>query len=272
MARAIGFRSALGVPMLLDGQPIGAVNVTGAQPAMFTDRQIAMLQTFADQAVIAIENTRLFNELQTRTAELGRSVERAEGPRRGRQAQSARPSISTPCSRRSSPTPTSLQGRRQGRSLTTTKRTEELRPVRRSAIRRTSRRPCDAIRSDTEKVSLVERRGTRQPVQVPDIAAEGVYDSRFRNLITGERVSSPAGSAADPRGPGAGGLDMARNNLASFRRQVIDLLTTFASQSALAMQNARLFHQLEIASQHKSTVPRQHVARAAHPAQRHHRL
>ena len=75
MARAIGVRSALAVPMLLDGKPIGAIAVTGTEPGMFTDRQIAMLQTFADQAVIAIENTRLFNELQTRTAELSRSVE-----------------------------------------------------------------------------------------------------------------------------------------------------------------------------------------------------
>jgi GAF domain-containing protein len=61
--------------MLRDGSPIGTIFVNGAQPAMFSERQIAMLQTFADQAVIAIQNTRLFNELQTRTAELGRSVE-----------------------------------------------------------------------------------------------------------------------------------------------------------------------------------------------------
>jgi GAF domain-containing protein len=61
--------------MLREASPIGAIGVVGAEPAMFTERQIAMLQTFADQAVIAIENTRLFNELQARTAELGRSVE-----------------------------------------------------------------------------------------------------------------------------------------------------------------------------------------------------
>src|SRR5262249_10675988 len=75
MARAIGFRCALCVPMLLAGKPIGAVNVTGAEPAMFSERQIAMLQTFADQAVIAIENTRLFNELQTRNRDLTESLE-----------------------------------------------------------------------------------------------------------------------------------------------------------------------------------------------------
>ena len=75
LAQTAGYRSVLSVPMLRDGRPIGAISVTGAEPAMFSESQIAMLQTFADQAVIAIENTRLFNELQARTAELGRSVE-----------------------------------------------------------------------------------------------------------------------------------------------------------------------------------------------------
>ena len=61
--------------MLRDGSPIGAISVAGAEPAMFSERQIAMLQTFADQAVIAIENTRLFNELQTRNRDLTEALE-----------------------------------------------------------------------------------------------------------------------------------------------------------------------------------------------------
>jgi GAF domain-containing protein len=65
----------LSVPMLRDSNPIGTVGVYGAEPAMFSERQIAMLQTFADQAVIAIENTRLFNELQTRNRDLTEALE-----------------------------------------------------------------------------------------------------------------------------------------------------------------------------------------------------
>ena len=69
------YRSGLGVPMLRDGQVIGVIFVGGAEPGYFSERQVELLKTFADQAVIAIENVRLFTELQTRTRELARSVE-----------------------------------------------------------------------------------------------------------------------------------------------------------------------------------------------------
>jgi GAF domain-containing protein len=63
-ALAGGWRSALAVPLLSDGKPVGALAVAKAEPLPFSDRQIQLLNTFADQAVIAIENTRLLNELR----------------------------------------------------------------------------------------------------------------------------------------------------------------------------------------------------------------
>ena len=73
--RVLGYRSVLTVPMLHDSEAVGAITVTRREPGSFTDAEVALLKTFADQALIAVENVRLFKELQARAAALTRSVE-----------------------------------------------------------------------------------------------------------------------------------------------------------------------------------------------------
>jgi signal transduction histidine kinase/DNA-binding response OmpR family regulator len=93
----------------------------------------------------------------------------------------------------------------------------------------------------------------RQPIQVPDITSESAYPSRVRDLMIESGFRAVLAVPLIREDQVMGALTVARTQPGKFPQQVVDLLTTFASQSALAMQNARLFHQLEIASQHKST-------------------
>jgi len=75
LAQTVTYRSIVAVPLLLDGNPIGAIAVARADAEQFPERQIALLQTFADQAVIAIGNVRLFDAEQQRTRELSEALE-----------------------------------------------------------------------------------------------------------------------------------------------------------------------------------------------------
>src|SRR5262245_6328689 len=76
LARRLGFRAILLVPLLREGVAIGSISLRRTEARLFTERQVALLKTFADQAVIAIENVRLFRELEARNQELTQALDR----------------------------------------------------------------------------------------------------------------------------------------------------------------------------------------------------
>jgi two-component system NtrC family sensor kinase len=99
LAQTVNYRSILAVPMLRDGDPIGVIAVPRAQVGSFPASQIALLQTFARQAVIAIENTRLFEAEQQRTRELTESLEQQTATSEVLRVISASPGVD-PCAQR----------------------------------------------------------------------------------------------------------------------------------------------------------------------------
>ena len=84
LTHEVGVRTLLATPLLREGMAIGYIIIRRMEVRPFTDKQIAFLETFADQAVIAIENVRLFQELEERTSELARSVGELKALGRGR--------------------------------------------------------------------------------------------------------------------------------------------------------------------------------------------
>jgi len=251
VAQAAGFLSTLSVPMLREGSPIGALTVTGGKPRMFAERQIAMLRTFADQAVIAIENTRLFDELQARTAELSRSVEELKALGEVGAAVSSTLDLDTVLTTILTHANT-LAGTQAGQIYDYDEITEELRP-------RATAGYTGELNEVLRRNPLTKGEGVtglavvkRQPIQVPDIVIESAYQSRVRDLVLASGFRAVLAVPLIREDQVLGTLTVTRSQPGEFPPEIVRLLTTFASQSALAMQNAQLFHQLEEASQHKS--------------------
>jgi len=252
------FRSVLAVPLLREGKPIGAIGVGRAEAGPFSDNQIALLQTFADQAAIAIENVRLFTELEARTAQLTRSVGELKALGEVGQAVSSTLDLATVLSTIVSHA-TQLAGMDGGAIYEYDEHREEF------YLRASEKYPAELIEA-LHATRIVKGEGalgqlavSGEPVPIRDIADATVYQSRVRKILLRLGYRSLLAVPLLREDRLLGGLVVNRRSAGEFSPQVVELLKTFASQSALAIQNARLFReiedkgrQLEAASRHKS--------------------
>jgi two-component system, NtrC family, sensor kinase len=251
--------TVLAVPMLREGAVIGVLTILRVAVQPFTDKQIELVTTFADQAVIAIENVRLLTELQARTGELTRSVEELQALSAVSRTVSSTldlPTVLTTIVSRAVQLSGAAGGviyeydaATQGFQLQASHRMpEELVEVLRAA-------PVQLGRGATGQAVL-----RREPVQLPDLADEqafSVIQIRAVLLRLGYRSVLAVPLLSEQRILGV--LTVWRQAVGQFPDEVVNLLQTFASQSALAIQNARLFRELEaksreleVASRHKS--------------------
>jgi GAF domain-containing protein len=253
-----GSRTFLFVPLRQRGELIGALVARRIEVRSFTPVQIKLLETFADQAVIAIENVRLFQELQARTQELVRSVGELRALGEVGQAVSSTLDLETVLTRIVSHA-VQLSGTDGGAIYEYDEQSEEF------LLRATDHMEeelINALRANPPRLGdgvISRAAASREPVQVPNILEERAYAPRMRQMLEryGFRASLAVPLLREDRI--IGGLVVRRKSTGEFRPEVIELLKTFATQSVLAIQNARLFReiedkskQIEAANRHKS--------------------
>jgi two-component system, NtrC family, sensor kinase len=256
--REMGDRTTLATPLLREGIPIGAILIRRREVRPFSDKQIALLKTFADQAVIAIENVRLFKALDERTNELTRSVGELKALGEVGQAVSSTLDLETVLTRIVSHA-VQLSGTDGGAIYEYDEQSEEF------LLRATDHMEeelINALRASPPRLGdgvIGRAAASREPVQIPNILEERTYSPRMRQLLErfGFRASLAVPLLREDRI--IGGLVVRRKTIGEFSPEVIELMKTFATQSVLAIQNARLFReiedksrQIEAANRHKS--------------------
>jgi GAF domain-containing protein len=250
------FRTMLAVPMLREGVPIGVLGLTRSEVRPFTEKQIELVSTFADQAAIAIENVRLFDEVQARTRALTEALEH----------QTATSEILNAISR----SPTNAQ------------------PVF-DAIVESAARLCECLfsvvwlydgdhihhvasnNSTPEVIKRILQTYPKRPdrstvggravldgiiAHIPDTLADPEYSHELA-LAGNWRSVLSAPMLRD--GKPIGAVSVGKAEAVPFSERQIQLLTTFADQAVIAVENVRLFdeiqeknRQLQLASEHKS--------------------
>jgi signal transduction histidine kinase len=252
-----GARSLVAVPMFKKDEQVGAIVIYRQEVRPFTDKQIELVKSFANQAVIAIENTRLLNEL-----------------RESLQQQTATSDVLKAISRSA----LDLQSVLNALVMSASELCEA--PMVAIHVQRDASLPGRArhgfstdVMEALSKIGQVLGRGSlagrtlvaSQPVHIPDVEADAEYTFREFTRITGARSMLGVPLLRDGRPIGL--LSLYRTSVFPFTPRQVELMATFADQAVIAIENVRLFEEiarksreLEIASQHKS----QFVANMSH--------
>jgi signal transduction histidine kinase/ActR/RegA family two-component response regulator len=254
--RVAGFRTTMGAPLILDDEVVGGLILWRNEVSPFDEREMAIVTAFAGQAAMAINGVKLVQELQARRAELGRKVDELEALREVGEAVSSSLDLDQVLATIATHA-VELSGTDGGSIM------EYDEPERRFLVRSVYRTPAEVVerlqgvRIDIDATLVGRAAKERRPIAVSDLSAVDLdphlrilFDDGWRSLVAvpmlrEERI--------------VGSLIVRRKMTGDFSEETLDLLETFASQSALALLNAQLFRaleersaQLEVAGRHKS--------------------
>jgi two-component system, NtrC family, sensor kinase len=238
----MGFRSIMSVPLMHEGRSIGTIGVAREEPGLFPVAAVSLLQTFADQAVIAIENVRLFEEVQARTEDLRESL----------QQQTATADVLKVISRSAFDLQTVLQTlvESAARLCNADKATitrEKDGQFYRAEIFGYSDEFLDYVRD----VPVLPERGSclgralleGVAVHIPDVHLDPEYTFSEGQRLGGFRTM--LGVPMLREGIPIGVVALTRSEPRPFTDKQIELVTTFADQAAIAIENVRLFENVE---------------------------
>jgi signal transduction histidine kinase len=251
LALAGNWRASIAVPMLCDGKPVGAISVGKAEAVPFSERQMQLLSTFADQAVIAIENVRLFNETrealeqQTATSEVLKII-------------SSSPGELEPVFNAMLESATRICEATFGNMFLCDG------PIFRSVAVHSKGGHADSWRRnpvidlrDNAEVPLNRVANTKQVVHIPDLRTDQSYIGKHSRIITLVEVAGARTYLIVPmlkEGELVGAISMFRQEVRPFPDKQIELVQNFAAQAVIAIENTRLLSELRESLQHQTAT------------------
>ncbi|HXQ39236.1 MAG TPA: GAF domain-containing protein, partial [Anaerolineales bacterium] len=237
-AHKYGYRLTCAVPLMREGKAIGSIIIRRINPELLTEKQISLLQTFASQAVIAIENVRLFNELQQRNHEISESLEQQTATSEILRAIASSPNDVHPV----------LEAVAQNAARLCEANDVQIYKVDGDLLRQvTHYGPIPALQ-DGEALPLARGLVTgRAVIEHRTIHIEDMLqlkESEYPDSVALQKRLGHRTALASPllrEGNAIGAIVIRRNEVHPFSRKQISLLGTFADQAAIAIENVRLF-------------------------------
>ena len=240
-ARRMGHRTILGVPMLREGESVGVIVVRRTEVHPFSDKQIALLQTFADQAVIAIENVRLFDDVQRRTAELTESLEQQTATAEVLRAISSSPGELDSVFRTMLANAIRICDAQFGNLALF-----DGHEMRAAALHNAPRAYEELRRGDPviplDRSIMGPLVRTKKVVHLDDLAADELYAKSMLAKVAGARTAIAVPMLRDDELVGA--IAIYHQDVHPFTDKQIELLTNFAAQAVIAIENTRLLNEL----------------------------
>jgi GAF domain-containing protein len=245
-------RTILGVPMLREGKPTGVITLMRSDVKPFTAKQIELVQTFADQAVIAIENARLLSELRRRTTDLTESLEQQTATSEVLGVISSSPGELEPVFRTMLSNATRICHAKFGILMLRESngfRSVAIEGAPESYAAAMAQNPLIPSRPGSGLVTLAQ---TKQPVQLADLQTEPAYVGNRLTTLAKARTLLMVPLLKDDEVVGA--LNFYRQEVRPFTDKQIELVKNFAAQAVIAIENTRLLSELRESLQQQTAT------------------